>query len=79
MRAKPFLFCCLFFLIVSLPAFAIETKLPLVSGVEWQPLSSQIKRILQALDYVGSPLPPEDVQALEKLYKVNGGSAADFG
>jgi hypothetical protein len=36
-----------------------------VSGVELQPLAAQVKRMTEALDYLGAPLSPAKQQALE--------------
>ena len=38
--------------------------LPEVSGVELQPLAAQVKRVTEALDYLGAPLSPAQQQAL---------------
>jgi len=35
------------------------------AAVELQPLAAQIKRLVEALDYLGTPLPPGEKQALE--------------
>jgi hypothetical protein len=49
----------------AIHASAAET-LPIVSGVELQPLSAQVKRVVQALELAGSPLEKADRDALEK-------------
>ncbi len=49
------------------PSQGAESSLPIVTGVEWQPLSAQIKRVLEALDYQGSPLPAADQRALAQI------------
>ncbi len=46
---------------------AAEPALPVVARVEWQPLSAQIKRVLDAMDYQGAPLPAADRQAIESI------------
>ncbi len=38
-----------------------------VTEVEWQPLNAQIKRVVEALDYQGGPLPEADKRALEQI------------
>jgi hypothetical protein len=38
-----------------------------VKGVEWQPLSAQIERVFEAMDYIGSPVSSEIKATLEKL------------
>ncbi len=59
------------------PAFAQETELPLVTTAARQPLESQVKRVVQAMDEIlGAPL-PDDVKAqLETAYKMENGGAA---
>lgn len=42
-------------------------ELPLVSGVEFQPLAAQVARVVQTLDMIGEPLPKADAEALQKL------------
>jgi hypothetical protein len=40
--------------------------LPIVPDVDWQPFAAQAKRILEALDYLGSPLTSEERKAIDK-------------
>src|SRR5690349_7711977 len=40
--------------------------LPLVRGVEAQPLKAQVKRVAQALEFLGEPLTKEQGAALDK-------------
>ena len=42
-------------------------RLPMVSDVDAQPLLASITRLIDALDYVGSPLPEEVVSELKQL------------
>ena len=53
------------FLLLALPAGAPAAGLPTVTRVDFQPLEAQIKRLLDALDYLGSPLPEADKKALQ--------------
>lgn len=39
--------------------------LPVVRQVEWQPLAAQVKRVLEALDYLGSPYTGIERQAID--------------
>ena len=39
--------------------------LPIVRGVDLQPLLAQVRRLITATDYLGSPLPASDRQSLE--------------
>lgn len=52
------------FLSLSCPVGAEDT-LPLVGGVEWQPLKAQVIRVVQALDMLGSPLTAEQQKELD--------------
>jgi hypothetical protein len=58
--------CSLVALFLLAPIHAAE-PLPVVTGVEWQPLSAQIQRVLEALDYLGVPLAVADRRALEQI------------
>ena len=58
--------CSLVALFLLAPIRAAE-PLPVVTGVEWQPLSAQIQRVLEALDYLGVPLAVADRRALEQI------------
>ncbi len=49
-------------------------ELPLVPGVELQPLAAQVRRLIQAADFLGAPLKPDDQRALESA--MNGPDAA---
>jgi hypothetical protein len=44
----------------------IAEELPIVRGVEAQPLKAQVKRVAEALDFLGEPLTQEQASALEK-------------
>ncbi|GDY10344.1 hypothetical protein LBMAG52_38320 [Planctomycetia bacterium] len=54
-------------------AFAVSTcfaaELPLVTEVEHQPLVAATERLLEALEFVGAPLPAEDTKALQGALK----------
>jgi hypothetical protein len=52
-------------LFLTLPAALPAAELP-KARVEFQPLGAQTKRVLDALSYLGSPLPATDRQALQK-------------
>jgi hypothetical protein len=47
--------------------FSATAAIPVIDEVEWQPLSAQAKRLLEALDYQGAPLSASDQQAVQKL------------
>src|SRR5262245_40812271 len=52
-------------LLMALPTALPAADLPKVTKVEFQPLAAQTKRLLDALDYLGSPLPEADRKALD--------------
>ena len=54
------------FLLLSLPIEAAE-PLPIDTEVEFQPLASQIKRVIDALDSLGEPLPEADRNAVNQI------------
>ena len=61
------IFSSLFVVFATSPCFAAE--LPLVTEVEHQPLVAATERLLEALDFVGAPLPAEDTKALQGALK----------
>src|SRR4051812_9724686 len=48
---------------------ALLPQTPDPVGVEGQPLAANITRLLQALEFLGTPLPKETTQALEAAAK----------
>ena len=48
-----------------------KTKLPLVAGVEQQPLKAQVMRVVQALELLGNPLPADRQAALRKALETS--------
>jgi hypothetical protein len=51
---------------LGLGAPGAAAALPEVSGVELQPLAAQVKRVTEALDYLGAPLSPAKQPALAR-------------
>src|SRR6185436_3675008 len=37
----------------------------IVKDIEWQPFAAQVKRLIEATDYLGSPLSPKEKKAVE--------------
>src|SRR3954454_13995356 len=52
--------------LVILESRAVGEELPIVRGVEAQPLKAQVKRVAEALDLVGEPLTAAQQAALDK-------------
>ena len=51
-------------------AFAAESPtLPIVKNLELQPLVAQVRRVIEASDYLGSPFSAADRKALEAAEK----------
>ena len=50
--------------------------LPLVSDVEFQPLSAQVKRVVEALELLGQPLSRDEKTRLDQAIDSTGGAAA---
>src|SRR5262245_784494 len=64
-------------LLANLASWAAAEELPIVAGVEAQPLKAQVKRLAEALDYLGEPLTAAEKGALEKAVgNTNGEEAA---
>jgi len=62
------LFCAISSSLCS--AIAAESlTLPIVKNVELQPLVAQVRRVLEATDYLGSPLSAADRKTLEAAFK----------
>ncbi|MCA8998361.1 MAG: CehA/McbA family metallohydrolase, partial [Planctomycetaceae bacterium] len=57
---------CLFILVGS--AVATAQDLPVVDGVDRQPIVESTRRLIEALQYIGEPLSQEDVQTLEAAF-----------
>src|SRR6266568_8877015 len=69
----------LFFTISSAlcSAFAADSPtLPIVKNVELQPLVAQVRRVIEAAYYLGSPLSPADKKTLEAAWKKSGADEA---
>src|SRR5688500_8574066 len=69
MKGIPMRYCNLMaVLILSVFAGAhaeVRAELTIVTPVERQPLTAQVKRVAEALDHLGVPLPKADRQKLE--------------
>jgi len=50
--------------------------LPLVKEVDWQPLAAHVGRLIEATDYIGSPLAAGEKKSLEDLLSENGSPTA---
>src|SRR5262249_13009462 len=61
-------------LLLAGPAAAAD--LPKVSKVERQPLAAQVERLVQALEFLGTPLPAADREALQAAAKDKDGAKA---
>ncbi len=76
MRYHRVLLTVLLFAVTARLVAGAEPKLAVVSKVEWQPFSAQIRRLIEATDYLGVPLQPADRDKLEQLL-TTGKDAAD--
>lgn len=54
---------------------AATASLPKISGVELQPLQAQVRRILESLDFLGSPLAEADARRVRALLTAGGEEA----
>ena len=55
---------------------ASAQQLPVISSVEHQPFAAQVTRLLDALEFLGDPLPAEETAELRKLSSATGDSHA---
>ena len=55
----------------ALPAVAQDSPLPLIDDVEPQPLKVHVKRLREALDYVGNPLSAKAKKRLDRAERTN--------
>jgi hypothetical protein len=70
-------FCCIALaLVAGIGSTARGDELPEVRDVEFQPLSAQVKRILEALELLGQPLPPADRTKIDGAIDSEGGEKA---
>src|ERR1041385_266368 len=63
-------------LIVSTATASDAPTLPIVKNVEGQPLVAQVRRVIEAADYLGSPFSPADKRSLEAAFKMSGADEA---
>ena len=64
-------------LLLSFCRSAAGAALPLVTGVELQPLSAQVKRLTEAMEYLGAPLSAKERQALDAANEMKDGAALE--
>jgi hypothetical protein len=55
--------------LLTAQVLATEGELPLVNGVEAQPLKAQVKRVVEALDYLGEPLTSQEKERLDSALR----------
>src|SRR5881394_461249 len=51
---------------------ANSPALAIVKNVEWQPFVAQVRRVIEAADYLGSPLSAADKKTLEAAFQKSG-------
>src|SRR5712692_11942109 len=59
-------------LTIFFPVIVPAQQLPVISSVEHQPLAAQVTRLLDALQFLGDPLPAEETGELRKLASTPG-------
>src|SRR5262249_4260687 len=70
-------FLCLSLLLVAVfVAYVAADDLPIVGGVEAQPLKAQIKRVAEALELLGEPLTKSQQAALDKAAAITNNDEA---
>ena len=58
------------------PAFSVAAELPIVSGVDAQPLAAQVRRLADALELNGAPLSADEKAALAAAANLSDADAA---
>ncbi|HKC88367.1 MAG TPA: hypothetical protein VKG02_20440, partial [Blastocatellia bacterium] len=53
-------------LLLALPTLISAQHAPKVDQVELQPLTAQVRRLIEALEYLGAPIKQADREALER-------------
>ena len=59
----------LIFSIMAPAASVISAEVPVVADVAWQPLKAQVRRIIEATDYLGVPFSDNEKTAIESAMK----------
>src|SRR5712672_3003031 len=54
--------------------FLQAAPLPLISGVEWQPLAAQVERVVQAATFIGEPFTPAEREKIDVALKEKDGA-----
>src|SRR5258705_1350086 len=54
----------------------LAAALPIEKNVEWHAFAAQVERLVEAMDYVGSPLKPDEKKAVETALHAPGSEAA---
>ena len=65
-----------FLLTPLVPGARAAAPLPVVSGVELQPFASQVRRLIEATDYLGAPFSASEQQALTTAMELPDAAAA---
>src|SRR3954465_708753 len=55
--------------LIAISQTVFAAQLPVLKDVEWQPFAAQVKRLVEAADYVGSPLSAEEKKGIEDALK----------
>src|ERR1043165_8059517 len=58
-------------------ATCAQTSSATAGEVEIQPLASQVRRVVQAMDYLGEPLTANEKVALDRAFTKTGGNAVE--
>src|SRR5258708_2396156 len=65
LKLAPVALAASLFIVFAFDRAVGAAPLPMVKDVEWQPLTAQVKRLTEAMDYLGSPLSAKEKKALE--------------
>lgn len=55
--------------VINPASFVYSAQVPITTGVAWQPLRAQVRRLIEATDYLGVPFSESDKATLESALK----------
>src|SRR5436190_14689350 len=76
MRMSRLFHCVTGLAVFSLCQTIFAASLPIIKDIEWQPFAAQVKRLVEATDYLGSPLSAKDKAAIEAVMKESDSQSA---
>lgn len=73
---RSFLFLCSAACFLATPILASGQSVPVVHSVDWQPLAAQVRRLIEATEYLGRPFSESEKRALHAALAMTDGERA---